>query len=403
MQDYVYLDHAATSPLDPRVAGAMLPWVSGRFGNPSAQNRYGREADAAVEAARVAVAGVLGCRPAEVVFTSGGSESVNAALKGVAFAQQFARLGSHVVVSAIEHHAVLHTVQYLEKFGFETTVVGVEASGRIDPDEVARAVRPDTALVSIMLANNEIGTIQPLREIGAAVRERSEALGRVIPIHTDAVQAPLWLALDVEELGVDSLSLSAHKFGGPTGAGVLYLRRGVPFLAQQTGGGQERQRRAGTEHVAGIVGTGAALALADAERPETRRRASLLAERLIDGIRAAVPGAVLNGDEGSRVPGIINFSFPGAEGERLVLELDELGVAVSSGSACMSDAWEPSHVLLAMGLPMERAVGALRFSLGRETTDAEIDAALRLLPVALAVSGAAGSPRSNESGLVGSR
>ena len=383
VQDYIYLDHAATSPLDPRVALAMQPWVRSRFGNPSAQNRYGREADAAIETAREQTAGVLNCRPEEVVFTSGGSESVNAALKGISFAQQFAKLGSHLVVSGIEHHAVLHTVQYLEKFGFETTIVGVDSRGLFDPEEVAFALRPDTAMVSLMMVNNETGTIEPIGEIAEAVKRRGRAFGRDIPLHTDAIQAPLWHSIDVQVLGIDALSLSAHKFGGPTGAGVLYLRRGVPFLAQQSGGGQERQRRSGTEHVAGIVGTGAALAMAKAERAETCQRAAALSQRLATGVRRIAPSAVLNGDGERRVPGIMNFSFPDADGERLVQELDARGVAASSGSACMSDSWEPSHVLLAMGLPMERAMSALRFSFGRETSETDVDAALQVLPAAL--------------------
>ncbi len=387
MADFIYLDHAALSPVDPRVAAAMAPWQAERFGNPSALYRAGREAAAAVEAAREAVAAALKCRPAEVVFTSGGSESVNAALKGIAFAQQLARLGAHLVVSAVEHHAVLHTCQYLERFGFETDYVGVDGAGRVDPNAVAAAVREDTVLVSVMLANNETGTLQPLAAIARALRARAATLGRTIPLHTDAVQAPRWLAPDVEALGVDALSLSAHKFGGPTGAGALYLRRGVPFLAQQTGGGQERQRRAGTEHVAGIVGLGAAIQLAGAERSENVRRVRALGERLIAGVRERLPGAILNGDHGTngeRLPNIVNFTFPGAEGERLVLELDERGVAASSGAACASVSWEPSHVLLAMGLPIEQATAAVRFSLGPETTADEIDRLLAILPEAVA-------------------
>ncbi len=336
MADFIYLDHAALSPVDPRVAAAMAPWQAERFGNPSALYRAGREAAAAVEAAREAVAAALNCRPAEVVFTSGGSESVNAAIRGIAFAQQLGRLGAHLVVSAVEHHAVLHTCQYLERFGFETEYVGVDGAGRVDPDAVAAAVREDTVLVSVMLANNETGALQPVAAIARALRARAAALGRTIPLHTDAVQAPRWLAPDVEALGVDALSLSAHKFGGPTGAGVLYLRRGVPFLAQQTGGGQERQRRAGTEHVAGIVGLGAAIQLAGAERTEHVRRVRALGERLIAGVRERLPGAILNCAEGERLPNIVNFTFPGAEGEQLVLELDERGVAASSGAACAS-------------------------------------------------------------------
>ncbi|HEY7294632.1 MAG TPA: cysteine desulfurase family protein, partial [Dehalococcoidia bacterium] len=362
----------------------MAPWQIARFGNPSALYGAGREAAAAIEAAREAVAAVLNCRPAEIVFTSGGSESVNAALKGIAFAQQFARLGAHLVVSAVEHHAVLHTCQYLERFGFETEYVGVDRSGRVDPDAVAAAVRDDTVLVSVMLANNETGTVQPIAQIADALRARAMTLGRQIPFHTDAVQAPRWLSVDVDALGVDALSLSAHKLGGPTGVGALYLRRGVPFLAQQTGGGQERQRRAGTEHVGGIVGLGAAMQIATAERPRNVPRAWALSERLVAGVQARTPGAIFNGDAAQRLPNIVNFAFPGADGEQLVLELDKRGVAASSGAACASVSWEPSHVLLAMGLPIEQATAAVRFSLGPETAEAEIDFLLDILPEAVA-------------------
>lgn len=382
MQDYVYLDHAAMSPVHPQVAAAMLPWLRDRFGNPSAQNRYGREADAAIEEAREAFATALNCRPAEIVFTSGGSESLNAAIKGIAYAQNFARLGSQLVVSTIEHHAVLHTCEYLEKFGFETAQVAVDEHGVVDPAAVAAAVTADTALVSIMLANNEVGVVQRLAAVVDAVRERGRSLGREIPLHTDAVQAPNWLPLDVQSLGVDSLSLSAHKFGGPTGAGVLYVRRGIPFLAQQSGGGQERQRRAGTEHVPGIVGAGVAIQIATQQRVAAVARVEALRNLLVDGVRSRFPDAILNSDAASRLPNIINFSFPGVEGERFVTALDELGVAVSSGSACMSTSWEPSHVLLAMGLPVELATAAIRFSFGPETTLNNVDTMLDLLPVA---------------------
>ncbi|MHB8577547.1 MAG: cysteine desulfurase family protein [Dehalococcoidia bacterium] len=384
MHDYIYLDHAATSPLHPAVARAMQPWLGERFGNPSSQNRHGREADAAITDAREQFATALGCRTAEIVFTSGGSESINAALRGIAFAQGFAGMGRHLVVSSIEHHAVLLTCQYLEKFDFETTYVAVGQSGRVDPAAVAAAVRADTVLVSVMLANNEVGTVQPIAAIAAAVREKARAWGRTVPIHTDAVQAPLWLGIDTGELGVDALSLSAHKFGGPTGAGVLFLRRGVPFLSQQTGGGQERQRRAGTEHVAGIVGAGAAIELAGASRADACLETAALARRLMDGIRQRFPDALLNGDRDHGLPGIVNFSFPGADGQELVKQLDEAGIGASSGSACMSSSWEPSHVLLAMGLPMELAAAGIRFSLGPETLPAEIDTVLERLPAAVA-------------------
>jgi cysteine desulfurase len=380
----IYLDHAATSPLDRRVADAMSPWSGTRFGNPSAAYARGRDAAAVVERAREQVAAALNCRTTEAVFTSGGSESINAAIKGIAFAQSLARLGSHIVVSTIEHHAVLHTCQYLEAFGFDTTLVDVGNDGLVDPDDVARAIRADTVLVSIMHANNEVGTLQPIAEIVRAVRARAAALGRVVPVHTDAVQSPLWCSVDVSRLEVDSLSLSAHKFGGPTGGGVLFLRRGIPFLPQQSGGGQERQRRAGTEHVAGIVGTGEALALAEQERPLRVETAERLRQQLLDGIQRRFPSAVVNGHPTLRLPNILNVSFPGVEGDRLVEQLDLLGVAASSGSACASQSWEPSHVLLAMGLSLETAAAGIRFSLGTETQSGEIETALQRLPEAVA-------------------
>jgi cysteine desulfurase len=383
MPDTLYLDHAATSPLDPRVAAAMQPWLAERFGNPSALYATGREALAAIEQSRERVAAALNCRPAEVLFTSGGTEANNAAVKGIAFARMFARLGAHLVVSSVEHHAVLYSAEWLERFGCPRTVVEVDDKGRVAPEDVAAALRPDTALVSVMLANNEVGTVEPLPEIVAAVRERARAMEVDIPVHTDAVQAARWLPLDVEALGVEGLSLAAHKFGGPTGVGILYLRRGVPFLEQLSGGGQERQRRAGTEHVAGIVGAGLALELAQRERAQNVRRAEMLRQRLMAGVLAALPTARLVGDQENCLPNIATFAIPGVEGEPLIRALDGRGVAASSGAACASVSWEPSHVLLAMGLPLAEAAGAVRFSLGPETTEADIDAAIARLPLAV--------------------
>ena len=375
----VYLDHAATTPLRAEAREAMLPYLSERFANPSAAYASARQAQRAVEDARRTVAEVLGCRPSEVVFTSGGTESVNAAIKGVAFAQQLAHLGNHIVTTAIEHHAVLHSCQYLEKFGFDVTFLPVDAHGLIDPAAVAQAVGPRTVLVSVMLANNEVGTIEPMAEIGGAVRDRARSLGRRIPLHTDAVQAPCSLDLNVDGLGVDLLSLSAHKFGGPKGAGVLYLRRSISFLGQQSGGGQERQRRAGTENVAGIAGTAAALRLAAAEREAYAGHCRRLRDRLIDGIRAAVPGAELSGDPQRRLANNAHFTFEGVEADALVAALDAAGIAASAGSACTSSVWEPSHVLVAMGVPLARAVGSLRLTVGSENTEQEIDHALSVL------------------------
>ncbi|MCH7485055.1 MAG: cysteine desulfurase, partial [Chloroflexi bacterium] len=307
-----------------------------------------REAKRAVDDARQTVARLLGCRTNEVIFTGGGTESINAAMKGVAFAQQFARVGKHIVTSAIEHHAVLHTCQYLEKFGFEITYLPVNRDGLVDPAEAADAVTERTVLVSVMLANNETGVIQPVAEIARAVQERAGKLRRHIPVHTDAVQAANALSLNVDELGVDLLSLSSHKFYGPKGAGLIYLRRGTPFLPQQSGGGQERQRRAGTENVANIVGTATALELAQESRAPYAERCRTLRDRLIAGMLDRFPDARLNGHQEQRLPNNVNISFPGADARAMLQLLDESGVAASAGSACNEETLEPSHVLLAL-------------------------------------------------------
>lgn len=375
----VYLDHAATTRPYPEVVAAMQPYLTDAFGNPSGLYTLARETQQAIEKARKQVAAVLGCRANEIVFTSGGSESINAALKGVGFALKLAGAGDEIVTSSIEHHAVLHTCQYLEKFGFRTTYLSVDKYGLVNPEDVGAAINARTVLVSIMYANNEVGVIQPIEEMSRVVRARAKQLRKHIPFHTDAVQAPGALDLNVDRLGVDLLSLSAHKFGGPKGAGVLYLRRWVPFLAQQSGGGQERQRRAGTENVAGIVGTGLALQLTEQRKPQTVPHIRRLRDRLISGILSGIPGAVLNGHPDLRLPGNVNVSFDDVEGEALLKALDEAGVAASSGSACGSLTWEPSHVLIAMGLPLQRAAAALRLTLGPENTGEEIDYVLDIL------------------------
>ena len=384
MSKLIYFDHAATTPLRPAALEAMLPYLGQRFGNPSATYRLAREALASIDEARRTVAGVLACQPTEVVFTSGGSESINAALKGVAFAQKKARVGNHIVTSTVEHHAVLHTCEYLEKFGFDVAYVPVDRFGHVDPGEVAAAVNERTVLVSLMTANNEVGTIEPVAEAARAVRQRGRSLGRRVPFHTDAVQAPSALDLDVDVLGVDLLSLSAHKFGGPKGAGVLFLRRGTPFLPQQSGGGQERQRRAGTENVAAIAGLGLALRLAAGERDDAARACGSLRDCLIQGILARIPGSRLNGHPDRRLPNNVNISFPGVEGEALLAGLDAFGIAVSSGAACGSSSWEPSHVLLAMGVPPEAAVGSLRLTVGPTNTVEDVDRLLDVLPALVA-------------------
>lgn len=380
MERLVYLDNAATTPLHPRVLDAMMPYLRASYGNPSATYGLAKAAGDAVQRARRTVGRILGCKPNEVVFTSGGTESINTALKGVAFQQKKARAGNHIVTSSIEHHAVLHACQYLERFGFEVTYVPVDRYGLVDPADVAGAVSEQTVLVSIMTANNEVGTVEPVVEIAAAVRERARALGRRIPFHTDAVQAPNSLTLASAEEGIDLLSLAAHKFRGPKGMGVLYIRRGVPFLAQQNGGGQERQRRAGTENVAGIVGTAEALRITQEELDADRSRIGALATRLRDGILARVPGAELNGHPDRRLVNNVSISFDGADARDLLAGLDAEGIACSAGAACGSTTLEPSHVLLAMGVPLERAVSTLRLTVGHETTEDDIGYVLAKLP-----------------------
>ncbi|MBF6599723.1 MAG: cysteine desulfurase [Dehalococcoidia bacterium] len=380
MERLVYLDHAATTPLHPQALSAMLPYLAGNFGNPSTTYALGRAAADAVQRARRTVASVLGCRPGEVVFTSGGTESINTAIKGVAFQQKRARAGNHIVTSTIEHHAVLHACQYLERFGFVVSYVPVDAQGLVDPEHVAAAITGDTVLVSIMAANNEIGTVEPVAEIAAAVAARAKSLRKRIPFHSDAVQVPNSLALAVDGLGVDLLSLAAHKFRGPKGMGVLYMRRGVPFLSQQDGGGQERQRRAGTENVAGIVGTAEALRLTQDSLRADAARTRALAERLRDGILRAVPGSRLNGHAERRLANNVSISFEDADAQELIRDLDAAGIACSAGSACGGTTVEPSHVLLAIGLPLDRAVSTLRLTLGAETDAADIDRVLEVLP-----------------------
>ncbi|HXH22896.1 MAG TPA: cysteine desulfurase family protein [Dehalococcoidia bacterium] len=376
----IYLDNAATTPLHPRALEAMMPYLTESFGNPSATYALARKASKAIDDARRTVAAVLNARPSDIVFTSGGTESINTALKGVAFAQKKARAGNHVVTTTVEHHAVHHSCNYLEQFGFEVTYVPVDSYGCVDPDDVARAVTERTVLVSVMLANNEVGTIEPIPEIAAAVGERGRALRKRIPLHTDAVQAPGALELDVDRLGVDLLSLSGHKFGGPKGTGILYLRRGTPFVSQMSGGGQERQRRAGTENVAGIVGQAVALEAAESEREAHSRDVAALRDFLIESVLRSVPDSRLNGCPDERLPNNVNISFRGVRGDELVLALDKKGIAASAGAACGSSTWEPSHVLLAMGASMPEAVGALRLTLSAATTRAEVEAVAAVLP-----------------------
>ncbi len=367
----IYLDHAATTALDVRVLDAMLPYFTTEYGNASSIYTLGRHAMQAIDSAHEQVAHILGCRPSEIAFTGCGSESDNLAIKGMAFASQ--KKGQHIITTPIEHHAVLHTCQYLERFGFKTTYLPVDTYGRVDPGDVGRAITDQTILVSVMYANNEVGTIEPVAEIGRICRAKK------IPLHIDAVQAGGSLPLDVAALNADLLSLSAHKFYGPKGVGILYVRQGMRILPQLQGGSQERGRRAGTENVAGIVGAATALQLAYADLPQTLPRITGLRDRLIAGL-LDVPGSHLTGHPTKRLPNNASFCFAGVEGESILLNLDLLGIAASTGSACTSGSVDPSHVLLAMGLPDELAHGSLRLTLGKDNTDEDVDTILRTVP-----------------------
>lgn len=370
----LYLDHAATTPVDPAVLEAMLPYFSECFGNPSSIYRMGRAALQALDDARSLTADVLRCAAKDIVFSGGGSESDNLAIKGAAFAAREQGKGAHIITSAIEHHAVLHACDYLKAFGFEITVLPVSSDGLVSPEDLRAAIRPDTVLATIMYANNEIGTIQPIAELGAICRERG------VLFHTDAVQAAGALSLDVNELNVDLLSLTAHKFYGPKGVGMLYVRRGTALLTQINGGGQERRRRAGTENVAGIVGFAAALQGAEERRSSYAAHCTALRDRLIDEIMQQIPHTRINGHRTQRLPNNANLSFAYAEGESLLLLLDQAGICASSGSACTSGSLEPSHVLMALGLTVDEAHGSVRFTLGKDTTSADIDRLLAVLP-----------------------
>ncbi len=368
----IYLDHAATTPLRPEVLEAMLPYLGGTFGNPSSAHAFGRIAREAIDDAHERLARSIGAEAREIVFTSGGTEASNLALKGAAWAGR-AR-GGRVVTSAVEHHAVSHSLSHLEKFGFEIVQVPVDRYGRVDPADVEAALTDRTILVSVMLANNEVGTIQPIAEIAAAVRAR-----RGILFHVDAVQGAPWVDLDVNALGIDLLALGAHKAEGPKGTGALWIRRGTHILAQQHGGSQERHRRAGTENVAGAVGMARAFELVAAERAATRAHVTALRERLAAAL-LAIDGVELTGHPVERLPHILSCVVPRVDGGSVTVALDLEGIAASTGSACTSGSDEVSHVLAAMGYPAEEARGALRLSLGRTTTGPEIDEACRVVP-----------------------
>ena len=374
-EERIYFDYAATTPLDPRVLEAMLPYMTEHFGNPNSIHSFGREARRAIDEAREKIAQLLNCQPGEIVFTSGGTESDNLALRSVA--EAYRHKGNHIVTTAIEHHAVLRTCKALEDKGFSVTYLPVDEHGLVFPEQVAEAVNERTILVSVMHANNEIGTIEPIAEIVKAVKEKHPD----ILVHTDAVQTVGHIPVDIQELGVDLLSFSAHKFYGPKGVGGLFVRKGVRLVPQITGGGQERNRRSGTENVAAIVGMARALELAVEEMPIELPRLQALRNELIAGVLDSIPCSRLNGHPTLRLPHNANFSFRGIEGESLLLQLDLNGIAASSGSACSSGSLEPSHVLLALSLDYELAIGSLRITLGRFTAREHILRLLDLLQV----------------------
>jgi cysteine desulfurase len=377
----VYLDHSATTPVDPRVVEAMLPYLTAKFGNPSSVHFYGQEARAAVDRARREVADLVGARPNEVVFVSGGTEANNLAVRG--HCEQAADHGRHVITTSIEHSSVRGICDALERRDWEVTRLPVYGDGVVRVEDVRAALRPDTVLVTVMLANNEIGTVQPVAEIAALVRERREAGQKHLRLHTDAVQAVSGLRVDVDELGCDLLSMSAHKLYAPKGVGALYVRRGARLAQQNVGGHQERARRGGTEAVPLIVAFGEAARLTRLELEERTGRVRRLRERFESGVEARVSDIVYNGDRGRRLPGVSNISFRFIEGEGLLINLDMQGVAVSTGSACSSGSLEPSPVLRALGRDDELARGSVRFSLGKDTTEEEVDYVLEVLPRAV--------------------
>ena len=372
MAKNIYLDNSATTPLKKEVLDTMLPYLTEHYGNPSSIYRIGQESKSAIENAREQVASALGATTKEIFFTGSGTEADNWAIKGIALAKS--KAGKHIISSKIEHHAVLHTLQSLEKQGFSVTYLDVDSDGKISLDDLENSIRPDTILITIMTANNEIGTIEPIAEIGKIAKEHG------VLFHTDAVQAIGSIPINVREMNIDLLSLSAHKFGGPKGIGALYVRNGVRPEIFMHGGAQERARRAGTENVASIVGLGKAITLATENIEEKAKKLSKMRDRLIKEIPEKIPYVKLNGHPTDRLPGNVNFSFNFIEGESLLLLLDLNGISASSGSACTSGSLDPSHVLLALGLPHEIAHGSLRLSIGEINTDEDIDTVLEVLP-----------------------
>lgn len=368
----IYLDYAATTPTHPEVVKAMLPYFTEDFGNPSSIYHDGQKAKAALDEARAGVASFIGARDDEIIFTSGGTEGDNLALIGVAFANE--RKGNHIITSSIEHHAVLETCKFLERRGFSVTYLPVDKYGLVDPEDVKKAISDRTILISVMHANNEVGTIEPVAEIGRIAKENG------IYLHSDAVQTVGHIPINVNELNVDLLSMSAHKLCGPKGVGALYVRKGTKLVPYLYGGQQERRRRAGTENIPGIVGFGKAVAIARREMGPEAIRLTSLRDRLISGFQKLVDHISLNGHPSNRLPNNVNISVDFVEGESMCMSLDLEGISASTGSACSSSSLEPSHVLVAMGLSHERAHGSLRFTLGKWTTEEEIDRVLEVLP-----------------------
>jgi cysteine desulfurase len=372
MSDFIYLDHSATTPTDPRVVEAMLPYWTQTFGNPSSLHQVGKTAHNAMEQAQEIIAGVLNCQasgPSEIVFTSGGTESDNLALKGVAYAMRSRGRGQHIITTSVEHHAVLDVAKELEADGFEVTYLPVDQYGRVTAQQVVDAMRDDTILVSVIYANNEVGTVNPIAEIGAAIRQKN----RRVLFHTDAVQAAGLLPLDVKALNVDLLSLSAHKFYGPKGIGLLYVRRAVPLKPQMLGGSQQAHRRSGTEPLPLIMGMAEALRLAEDEREETVKRLTVLRDDLIQRLLQTIPEANLTGHPTERLAGHTSFTMRLLNGDSILLDLSEIGIGASGGSACTTGQQEPSHVLVAMGVDPDHLMGQMRFVLGKHSTAEEVD------------------------------
>jgi len=368
----IYLDYAATTPTDPEVVEAMLPYLSDVFGNPSSIHSFGQEAKAAAEEARDKIAALIGARGEEIVFTGGGTEADNFAIKGIAYANE--GKGNHIITTPIEHHAVMETCKFLQGRGFEVTYLPVDGYGLVEPQDVKKAITDKTILISVMHANNEVGTIEPIAEIGKIAREAG------IYFHTDAVQAVGHIPVKVDELGVDMLAMSAHKLYGPKGVGALYIRKGTKLISFMHGGEQERRRRAGTENIPAIVGLGKAVEIAQREMDAEAKRLISLRDKLIKGLMGQIEHSCLNGHPTQRLPNNVNVSIEFVEGESMLLNLDLEGIAASTGSACSSSSLEPSYVLLAMGLSHELAHGSLRFSLGRETTGEDITRVLEVSP-----------------------